>query len=357
MAKVVSGQPPVVTADNYKETVSILNRFAAAGSVGAVIEQKRDSNARRREKPTKPAKPRYVIMHLFSSMNDELTMDSENEVVDRGFKAVIMIYKLTNRVPALIEQSHLERNEGTLPIPSTTFDQANFRLAWLTYWSPIFEALRSQCLNPCREIRHQAFSCLQNSLLSPELASADHQEWTAIFGEVLFPLITRLLRPEIYQIDPIGMSDTRVQAANLLCKIFLHYLVLLSEWEGMLDLWLRILDIMDRLMNSGQGDNLEEAVPESLKNILLVMADGGFIQPPVDGQPRTELWDETCKRVDRFLPDLIGEIFPNANAPPPAPETEKEPAAAEKQTSGEQERDTKAEDATPPTKTQTQDVD
>ena len=31
---------------------------------------------------------------------------------------------------------------------------------------------------------------------------------------------------------------------------------MLSEWDGMLELWLRILDIMDRLMNSGQGDNL-----------------------------------------------------------------------------------------------------
>jgi len=210
---------------------------------------------------------------------------------------------------------------------SSILDVANVLAAWLAYWSPIFEALRSQCLNPCREIRHQAISCLQNSLLSPELASSDHQEWTAIFGEVLFPLISRLLTPEIYQTDPVGMSDTRVQAANLLCKIFLHYLVLLSEWDGMLDLWLRILDIMDRLMNSGQEDNLEEAVPESLKNILLVMADGGFIQPPSEDQPPTELWDQTCKRVGRFLPNLIVEIFPQVNTPEvPKPETQPPPA-------------------------------
>lgn len=39
---------------------------------------------------------------------------SENEVVDRGYQAVVMIYQLTNRVPALIKQSHLERKEGTL---------------------------------------------------------------------------------------------------------------------------------------------------------------------------------------------------------------------------------------------------
>ena len=39
----------------------------------------------------------------------------ENEIVDRGFQAVVMIYQLTNRVPALIEQSHLERKEGRSP--------------------------------------------------------------------------------------------------------------------------------------------------------------------------------------------------------------------------------------------------
>ena len=84
----------------------------------------------------------------------------------------------------------------------------------------------------------------------------------------------------------------------------------------MLDLWLKILDIMDRLMNSGQGDNLEEAVPESLKNILLVMADGGFLISPKQGEKPSELWTETCKKVDRFLPGLIPELFPQAAAIP-----------------------------------------
>ena len=69
-------------------------------------------------------------------------------------------------------------------------------------------------------------------------------------------MISQLLKPEVYHSDPASMSETRVQAATMTCKIFLHYLVLLTEWDGMLDLWLRILDLMDRLMNSGQGDNL-----------------------------------------------------------------------------------------------------
>ena len=67
VARVVDGHQAVVTADNYKDTVSLLNGFAAAGSVGAVIEQKRERNARGKEKPTKPAKPRYVMLSIIST--------------------------------------------------------------------------------------------------------------------------------------------------------------------------------------------------------------------------------------------------------------------------------------------------
>lgn len=55
----------------------------------------------------------------------------------------------------------------------------------------------------------------------------------------------------------------------------------------------------------------EEAVPESLKNILLVMSNGSFLVPPAAGEKGSEIWEETWKRVDRFLPGLRKEIFPN----------------------------------------------
>ncbi len=57
-------------------------------------------------------------------------------------------------------------------------------------------------------------------------------------------------------------------------------------------------------------------MPESLKNILLVMADGGYLVPPSGDEKASEIWTETWKRVDRFLPDLFAEIFPKANPPP-----------------------------------------
>lgn len=176
-------------------------------------------------------------------------------MVSRGVKAVNLISSMTARIPHLMKQSHLENSEG-MSQPIVIFHFTDINEAWSAYWLPIFQALTTQCTNPCREVRSLAFSSLQRSLLSPELTCSDHEEWTAIFGEVLFPLILRLLKPEVYSSDRDGMSETRVQVASLLCKTFLQYLVLLSKWDGMLDLWLKIIDIMDRLMNSGQGDSL-----------------------------------------------------------------------------------------------------
>lgn len=223
---------------------------------------------------------------------------------------------MTARVPTLIRQSHLEKHEGQptsfRPLTKVHFLTYLKSVAWAAYWYPILQTLSGQCVNPCRDIRHHAISTLQRALLSAELISGDDQEWTTLFDEVLFPLILRLLKPEVYHSDPIGMSETRVQAATLVCKIFLRFLDQLPNREGMLPLWLQILDILDRMMNSGQSDSLEEAIPESLKNILLVMADGGYLVSPSQDPRKEEMWLETRKRLGRFLPDLFAEIFPDA---------------------------------------------
>jgi hypothetical protein len=243
----ITSTPPAIMADNYEAALSLLNEFASIASIGAVAEQQNDRRLGRK-----------------GGRGGKVEKPSENAIVERGVKAVNSIQRLTARVPHLMKQSHLESNE-----------------AWSAYWLPIFQRLTTQCTNPCREIRHLAVSSLQRTLLSAELLATtssvsqssaagvpvsreDGQEgqlkyqhpWTAIFTEVLFPLILTLLKPEVFSTDRDGMSETRVQAASMLCKVFLQYLVELSEWEGMLDLWLKIIEIMDRLMGCGQGDSL-----------------------------------------------------------------------------------------------------
>lgn len=55
------------------------------------------------------------------------------------------------------------------------------------------------------------------------------------------------------------------------------------------------------------------------------MTNGGFLVRPSEKSKGSEIWEETWKRVDRFLPDLYAEIFPEAaqspKPPPPPPPT------------------------------------
>ena len=360
LSMIASASPPAVTADNYEATVSLANDYAADGSIGAV-PQRPSTPAGRRPPQKQQAKPQQ-----------KKEKPEDNVVVQRALKAIALVYNMTSLTPLLIDQSHLEHNE-----------------AWAAYWSPIFRSLCAQSVNPCREIRHRAMSALQRVLLSEDLAKSssthpadarklsagsvhaeeddkpDNEEWTAIFTEVLFPLILRLLKPEIYQLDPIGMSDTRVQAATLLCKIYLRYLDHLAalpplhiqvparqttvaadddekggdnatppiqqttiERSWLLDVWTKILSLLDRMMNSGvatrEQEIMSEAVVEGVKNCLLVMAGSGHL----DSETREgDLWKETERRVEKVSPGLMDELFP---VPEPEPVAKAEEEAASK---------------------------
>lgn len=141
------------------------------------------------------------------------------------------------------------------------------------------------------------------------------------------------------------MGETRYQAAVLCCKVFLRYLDALLETpismaveEGVdatieepgIAIWAQILETLERFVKSGGGhaDGLEEAVPESIKNILLVMASAGYIAPPSqteigsqdieESDLQQRLWNVTLPRLERFLPGLLADVFP----PPPPPKME-----------------------------------
>lgn len=137
-------------------------------------------------------------------------------------------------------------------------------IAWGTFIAPILESLTRQSINPCREVRTSALSFLQRLLLLPDLLppkSPDTVYWPDIvFDKSLLHLINELLRPEVFASDKRGMGETRVLAQGLLCKIFLHCLNRLIEEDTApsgnitISVWGNILDILIRLVGSGQKD-------------------------------------------------------------------------------------------------------
>ncbi len=60
-------------------------------------------------------------------------------------------------------------------------------------------------------------------------------------------------------------------------------------------------------------------MPENLKNVLLIMSSNGYLVPPSKDPAKEALWNETWKRIDRFLPNLRADLA-----------LEEEPVKAEK---------------------------
>lgn len=176
-------------------------------------------------------------------------------------------------------------------------------------WSMYYDyagGLAGQCTNPIRDIRVQALSLFQRSILSRELRTRDGLSWADILDKLILPLVSTLLRPEVYEVDPAGMAATRLQAASLLCKVFLEYVVQIQQQsDEFLRLWVNILETLDRLISSGQKDSLRESVVESLKNVILVVSASDF-------GADDRFWEETWKKIDSFLPGFKGQVLPPA---------------------------------------------
>lgn len=61
-----------------------------------------------------------------------------------------------------------------------------------------------------------------------------------------------------------------MRTATIMSKVFLHHLTPLISLTTFSELWIEILDYIEKFMNIG-SDMLHEAMLESLKNMLLVM--------------------------------------------------------------------------------------
>lgn len=183
---------------------------------------------------------------------------------------------------------------------------------------------------------------LQRILLSSQIHAPgdelDHSYVEEIFNRAVFPLVDELLKPQVFSRDEAGMSQTRLRASALLCKVFLHFEIRESGTDSDIRvLWIQILDLLDRLMNIDKHGPVYEAVPESLKNVILVMHASGLLVPPTQDDTRDkrqrELWAASQERIERFLPGFLAELLPSPGMPTPANAT-KETTAMNAKPSG-----------------------
>lgn len=187
---------------------------------------------------------------------------------------------------------------------------------WPQAWRPLLQGIARLCCDARRPVRTAAITYLQSTLLAHDLAQLSAVEWSQCLEQVLFPLLAQLLGP-IASNDPIGVEETRVRAAMLLSKVFLHHLNPLLTLPGFLPLWLTVLSLLRAYMHADNSELLFEAIPESLKNMLLVMSSANVLAPT------SNLWAPTWRTIDAFLPNLRTELFPEPPvvSPPSSPQS------------------------------------
>jgi brefeldin A-resistance guanine nucleotide exchange factor 1 len=181
---------------------------------------------------------------------------------------------------------------------------------WPDYVIPVHCAIAQQCYHPVREIRQSALSLLQKTLLAVDY---DEQGVRALLDEfklVLIPLLEELQRPEMRRLDG-NVEELQVRAATVVARIFLANLSVLFPQSATpnesINLWATLLGHLLRFLE-GRSDILRESIPETIKNMLLVMAASGVLHPPMPNT-NSELWMETWNRLDPVMPRAKTEIF------------------------------------------------
>lgn len=180
---------------------------------------------------------------------------------------------------------------------------------WSQGWCPLLQGIARISTDHRRQIRTSAITCLQRSLLMHDLQTLSGPEWAGCFRQVLFPLMNFLLNEsnENNETEPSLIEESRIRISTVMAKVFLHHLTPLMSLPGFNELWLEIIQYLEKFMKLGT-DMLYEAVLESLKNMLLVMYSVKAFYNP-DGVTYSVLWEMTWNRIGLFLPSLREELF------------------------------------------------
>ncbi|XP_035988037.1 Golgi-specific brefeldin A-resistance guanine nucleotide exchange factor 1-like, partial [Fundulus heteroclitus] len=321
-----------VTPDNFELCVRAIRVFVEASLNGGYRNHdkkknhKYDSKSRMRKKPvgrereiggsTRRVGSRLSSQRPSRSHSD----DEEDEGVPASYHTVSLqvsqdlldlMHTLHTRAASIYsswaeEQHHLE--------PSGKKIEADSQTLWTSCWCPLLQGIAWLCCDARRQVRMQALTYLQRALLVHDLQALDAAEWESCFNKVLFPLLTKLL-DNISPADVGGMEETRMRACTLLSKVFLQHLSPLLSLPTFAALWLTILDFMDKYMHAGSSDLLLEAIPESLKNMLLVMDTAGIFRSSDSKTGYSDLWEITWERIVCFLPNLREELFKQTVTP------------------------------------------
>ena len=203
-------------------------------------------------------------------------------------RAIETLCELQASLPAIATAIAAGEAQGAaLPPMPTSVDLSSPALSshapWLRVWLPWLRALASLTVASRSAVRDAAIVALQRCLLHSGPGRGATGGGAAVVGAafegVIFPLLADLLQRAVGG----TLDDERLmlRAVTLLSKTFLHHLNALLTLPQFSTLWLRLLELLQSYLKVPNNETLLEAVPETLKNLLLVMATQGAFESGV----------------------------------------------------------------------------
>lgn len=283
-----------ITPYNFESCVRCIRTF---------VEACRDGGYKMRRKNSKPDQYKKKAIKKEKKTVDHSSDSEDGELSQRYETLSIQLLDLMYTLYTRTAQIFRWWAEEGCAVPQCS-------ALWAQGWCPLLQGIARLAMDRRREVRTYAISCLQQrALLVHDLQTLSGAEWATCFKEVLFPLLNELL-PEsnsIYGIDGVLLEESRIRIATIMSKVFLHHLTPLIELETFNELWLEILDYIEKFMKVG-SDMLYEQMLEILKNMLLVMHSVRVFHCN-DGTLHVPLWELTWKRIGEFQPNLLDELF------------------------------------------------
>ncbi|XP_055384486.1 Golgi-specific brefeldin A-resistance guanine nucleotide exchange factor 1 isoform X2 [Condylostylus longicornis] len=299
-----------ITPYNFESCVRCIRTFVEACLDGGLKARRRNSSGKHLRKKSfnrKDLQRNRKQRNQNNSGNgiDDQTSDSEDEDLNQRFEQLsIQLLDLMYTLYTRTAQIFRWWAEEGCAVPQCS-------ALWAQGWCPLLQGIARFAMDCRREVRTYAISCLQQrALLVHDLQTLTGTEWASCFRQVLFPLLNELL-PEsssIGRIDQSLLEESRIRTATIMSKVFLHHLTPLIELPTFNEVWIEILDYIEKFMKVG-SDMLYEQMLEILKNMLLVMHSVKIFHSNDNSGEHSILWDSTWKRIGEFLPELKAELF------------------------------------------------
>lgn len=299
-----------------------------------------------------------VCPETFAPVLDAVMAFVTRASVNASLQALDLLTMLSRKIPSLMKQSRSFQGASSEITPDS--DQES--VLWAEFWGPLLKGYATGARDPRGKVRNATLIALEKVIAvcgSAEFLSA--KQWKVALSTVIFPLMRQLFTTQGFLDATIeaeraaqerlrnassggtgaknrrslsadhdeqlirsvlaACDKTRMRALMLTSKTFLqHHSVIAAglSAEEFTDLWLGVLDVfrialqgdseanensVSNYVRVPETDELQEHVPESVKNMLLVMSGCGLLS---ESDPMR--WNATFSLIRSFLPDNVADI-------------------------------------------------